>query len=323
MDRFQQGHPVLAFPFAVVQKFGNDRAGALATRIAYHGLFSLFPLLLLFTTILGFVLDGHPDVRNTILDSAVANFPIIGTQIKANTHPLTGNGLALAVGIGGTIYGGFGVGQAAQSAMNTVWNIPYVKWPNFFLRRLRALLVVSVFGLSFLASAALNILASRAALGGLELPLALVGSTLITFGVFLAAFNVLTAEPLEWREVAFGAVLATLFWQALQFLGNWFVARSVQNASDTYGFFTIVIATLSWMYLAARLTLLAAEINVVRKYRLWPRSMTQPPLTEGDRRTFERLAEMEVRRPEYGISMELNDRADDDPLQDEEDDSVG
>ena len=43
VDRFQQGHGVLGFPFAVFQKFGNDQAGSKAALIAYYGLFALFP----------------------------------------------------------------------------------------------------------------------------------------------------------------------------------------------------------------------------------------------------------------------------------------
>ncbi len=317
VDRFQQRHTALAIPVAVVQKFGNDRAGAQATRIAYQGLFSLFPLLLLFTTVLGYLLQDNADLREQILDSTLANFPIIGTQLQA-TSSLKGNGVALLVGIAGTVYGAFGVGQAAQSAMNLVWNIPYVKWPNFFVRRLRAVAVVVTFGLAMLGSAALSILATWWAAGAGR-PLALVGSVLLTLAMFVGAFMILTAEPLGWRDVLLGAVLATLFFEALQVLGGWYVARVLHNASDTYGFFAIVIALLSWMYMAAELTLLAAEINVVRKYRLWPRSITQPPLTDGDRRTFERLARMEVRRPEYRVDMQLNPSADDDPLSEEDD----
>ena len=75
------------------------------------------------------------------------------------------------------------------------------------------------------------------------------------------------------------------------------------------------IALLSWIYLAAQLTLLAAEINVVRKYRLWPRSLTQPPFTEADRLVFTRLAEMAVRRPEYAVEMRFLPEADRDPLE--------
>jgi uncharacterized BrkB/YihY/UPF0761 family membrane protein len=98
VDRFQQRHAVVAFPWAVAQKFGNDRAGALATRIAYHGLFSVFPLLLLFTTALGFALDGHPDLRRDVLDSALGDFPIIGTQLRTGSTELTGSGGALVGG---------------------------------------------------------------------------------------------------------------------------------------------------------------------------------------------------------------------------------
>ena len=58
-DRFQQDHGVLGFPFAVIQKFGNDQAGSKAALVAYYGLFALFPLLLLFTTILGYTLHDN------------------------------------------------------------------------------------------------------------------------------------------------------------------------------------------------------------------------------------------------------------------------
>lgn len=144
--------------------------------------------------------------------------------------------------------------------------------------------------------------------------LAYVGSVLINLTVFMVAFLVLTAEPLSWRDVLVGVVLATVFWQALLALGTTYVGHALRNASPTYGFFAIVIAFLSWMYLAAQLTLWAAEINVVLKYRLWPRTMTQPPLIEGDRKTFARLAASVCRRPEYKVEVSFKSSADEDPL---------
>ena len=57
-DRYQQTHRVPAVAMAVVKKFGDDQAGNLAALVAYYAFFSLFPLLLVFTTILGFVLSG-------------------------------------------------------------------------------------------------------------------------------------------------------------------------------------------------------------------------------------------------------------------------
>ncbi len=314
VDAFQRRHPVVAFPWAVIQKFGNDRAGALASQVAYQGLFSLFPLLLLLTTGLGFLLGGHPDLRHQVLASALADFPIIGTQLKATSHPLRGSGVALAVGAAGTAYGAIGVGRAMEAALNAVWNVPYVRWPNVYLRQARAAVTVAAIGSTLLASGGLSILAGDVLVGAAR-PLAYVGSVALTLLMFTAAFMLLTAAPLGWRDVFLGAALATVAWQALQLLANWYVTRTLSHAGDVYGFFAIVIALLSWLYLAAQLTLLAAEVNVVHAYRLWPRSITQPPLLEGDRRTFARLAAMEVRRPEYEVQFETLPAADEDPLE--------
>ncbi len=107
-DRYQQRHPVLAIPIAVMQKYGNDQAGGKAVLIAYYGLFALFPLLLLMATVLGFVLAGHPAVQHRLLSSALGNFPIISTQLQSDTHALKGSVLAVVVGSLGTIYGAQG-----------------------------------------------------------------------------------------------------------------------------------------------------------------------------------------------------------------------
>jgi YihY family inner membrane protein len=314
VDRFQQRHALLAFPWAVVQKFGNDQAGGKATLMAYYGLFALFPLLLLFATILGFVLPGHPALRQQLIDSALGNFPVIGDQLRSEVHPLEGNTAALVIGIAGTLYGSFGIGMAAQNAMNTVWNIPFVRWPSFWKRYVRTFGAIGLLGLASVTSTALAAFATVVS-GGMDAALlAIAGSALVNFGLFLLAFMVLTAEPLRAREVALGAAVATVFWETLQLIGSWYVTRGLRNASPTYGFFAVVITLLSWLYLGSQLTLWAAEINVVRRYRLWPRSVTQPPLTDADRRVFQRLVRMEVRRPEVRAAASFTDKADEDPL---------
>ena len=60
LDAYQRRHRRLGFPLAVVYKFTDDQGSYLAALIAYYGFLSLFPLLLLLVTILGFVLQGDP-----------------------------------------------------------------------------------------------------------------------------------------------------------------------------------------------------------------------------------------------------------------------
>ena len=58
LDRFQQRHRALAIAVAVWKKFSDDEGGNLTALIAYRAFFSLFPLLLLLTSVLGFVLNA-------------------------------------------------------------------------------------------------------------------------------------------------------------------------------------------------------------------------------------------------------------------------
>jgi YihY family inner membrane protein len=314
IDRFQQRHTVLAFPWAVMQKFGNDQAGGKAALIAYYGLFALFPLLLLLATILGFVLAGNAALREQMINSALGSIPVIGDQLRSHVHPLEGSSTALVIGIIGTIYGSLGVGFAAQNAMNTVWNIPFVRWPDIWKRYLRTFGVIGILGLAVVSSTALTTFGTSIANGTAATVFSIAGSFLVNLGLFLLAFMVLTAEPLRPRDVAVGVVTAAVFWQALQLIGTWYVTRGLASASPTYGVFAVVITLLGWLYLGSQLTLLAAEINVVLRYRLWPRSVTQPPLTRADKLTLARLARMETRRPEQVVSTYFTDAADEDPL---------
>jgi len=81
LDRFQQRHPSAGFPLAVLYKYVDDFGGYLAALITYYAFVSLFPLLLLLATVLGFVLAGDPHLQQEILGSALHQFPVVGGQL--------------------------------------------------------------------------------------------------------------------------------------------------------------------------------------------------------------------------------------------------
>src|SRR4051812_33914187 len=108
VDRLQRRHAPLAVPFAVVKKFGEDQAGNLAALVAYYSFFSIFPLLLVFVTVVGFVLQDNVEAQTKLLDSALSQFPIVGDQIKDNMGAMQGNGLALLIGVLAALWGGLG-----------------------------------------------------------------------------------------------------------------------------------------------------------------------------------------------------------------------
>ena len=162
IDRYQRAHPWLGFPLGTVKKFSEDQAGNLAALISYYTFFSLFPLLLALVTILGFILKGDVGLQRRILDSALAQFPVIGNQIHDNVGSLSGNGFALIVGLGGALWAGMAAVDAAQNAMNSVWDVPIKDNPKFFVRRARSFVMLMVIGGGLFATAAASTVASSA-----------------------------------------------------------------------------------------------------------------------------------------------------------------
>lgn len=302
-DRFQQRHAWAGFLFAVAKKFGDDEAGSLAALIAYYGFFSLFPLMLVFVSVLGIVLADNAELQQRIIDSALAQFPIVGPTIVNEVTAITGNVVALAVGLASALWAGLGVVQAGQRAMNRVWNVPKKDWPTFVASRLRSLVMLGVLGAVTLASTLLSGLATTLERGGgLDRIGQLALSFLLNIVLFLLVFRVLTRLDLRWRDVLPGGIVAAVLWTVLQGLGGLYVSHTIAGASNVYGTFALVIGLLVWIALGAQLTLYCAEINVVRARRLWPRSLT-PLLTEADRRVLRAKAMVEQRRPEQHIEV--------------------
>jgi YihY family inner membrane protein len=304
LDASQQRNRPVGFGFAVVKKSGDDRAGMLAALIAYYGFLAVFPLLLLLVTLLGFALRNNPSLQRHVLQSALSDFPIIGDQIRANIHTLRLSGVGLLVGIVGLIWGSLGVTQATQFAMAQIWNVEGRDRPGFWIRLQRGLMFIGLLGLDLVLTAVVTELGAFAANHAPWFRVAnIVVGTALNAAVFVAAFRLLTPKQIALRDLVPGAILGGIAFTALQVGGTYLIAHQLRHSSQVYGFFAIVLGLLSWLYLSAQVSLYAAEINVVRARRLWPRSILQPPLTGPDRAVLRDIVEQEIRRPEQRVHV--------------------
>jgi inner membrane protein YhjD len=304
-DRFQQRHSWLGFPLAVRQKYSEDQGGYLAATITYYGFFSIFPLLLVFVSALGFVLHGHPHLQDRIIGSTLGQVPILGHDL--HVRALKGSVPALVIGVLGGLWSGMGVFLATENAMNHLWGVPFRHRPDFLRARGRALLLLIVFGLGTLAATGLGALGTVGAGYGVAWKVAaILGSTLLDFVLFWLAFRLMTVHDVSWRALRGGAIAAAIAYEALQLLGGYYIGHVLKNAGNTYGTFGFVIGLLSWIYLATQITLLAAEGNVVASRRLWPRSLSllgeQIP-TSADKRALTQRADVEERRGDEEIEV--------------------
>jgi membrane protein len=307
IDRFQQSHRRLSFLAAVVKKFSDDAASRLAALIAYYGFFALFPLLLVFVTVLGFVLEGNPSAQQSVLDSTLKQFPIIGEQLQQNIHSLKGSGIGLAIGLIGSLLAGLGITGAARAAFDEVWHVPRKQRLSFWAWRLRGLGLLALLGLLMLVSTAVAGYVTAAAPGALTALAGVAVAFAVNLLLFFCAFRLLTADEVPTRDLLPGVVVGAVLWQVLQHIGGYYVDHVVRHAKETSGLFAFVLGLLTWLYLGGQLTVFAMEVNVVRARRLWPRSFFSPPFLDADRRALASLAAAEERVPEEDVEVRFED----------------
>ena len=307
VDAWQRGHPVGGLPVGVLKKFSDDRGSSLAALIAFYAFFSLFPLLLALVSVLGFVLEGNPSLRDDVLDTALAGIPVVGDQLRDQLHPLEGSGIALAIGLVGALWAGLGVTLALGRSFADIWDVPRVEQLSGLKARARGLAMLAILAVTLVGATMATGVAVGGDLGpGIEEAAAVILSAMVNVVVFLIIFALLTPRPYEIRELLPGVVVAALGSLVLQSLGGWYVDRAISHATAIYGTFALVIGLLSWFLLAAHVLLLAAETNVVLRWRLWPRSLAGE-LEAADRLALRRFAEATRRDQSERIAVSFGE----------------
>jgi membrane protein len=303
VDAFQRRHALLGYPLAVVYKFFDDQGPYQAALITYYAFLSIFPLLLLLSTILGYALAGDPSAQQAVLGSAIGQFPVISTYLS-QTDRIGGSLAGVLIGSLGALYGALGVGNALQNAVNIAWAIPRNERPNPLKLRLRSVLLLVTAGLFVIGTTVLQQLNERAgrwlsATGALDSALfdaSRVGALVLTVLGFALAFHLAAAHRPRFRTVLPGALGAALVWQVLQTFGARLVTEVIARASATNAIFGLVLGLFAFLFVAAVAVVMSVEADVVRVRGLHPRALLTPltdrvQLTEADERAYAGMAQ--------------------------------
>nr|NYG09739.1 uncharacterized BrkB/YihY/UPF0761 family membrane protein [Nocardioides lianchengensis] len=315
-DAWQRRHPVVALPLAIIYKFFDDQGVYLAVVITYYAFVSVVPLLLLATSVLGFLLQDDPELRARVLDSAIAGFPVVGDQL-GRPEGLQGSTTAIVIGGLTALYGSLGLGTALQNAINTTWAVPRNSRPNPFLVRLRSLVLLATGGLALVAVSVLSTLTQFVTgflgSGAVSRWLLLLASLALVAGILSALLWMGNARREPWRAVVPGAVVIAVLWHLLQ-LGSAAVARqAADQASSMNQTFGLVLGLLAVTYAAALVGVIGMEVNVVVRRRLWPRALLTPftdavDLTEADRRAYTGYARAQRHKGFEKVDVTFDDR---------------
>lgn len=296
LDRFQRRTPAVGFPIAVIYKYFDDHGPYLAAIITYYAFIAIFPLLLISTSVLGFLLQDDPELRDDLLNSALSQFPIVGDQL-GRPEGLRGSASAIVIGSLVASYGALGLGQAAQHAANVAWSVPRNSRTNAILQRFRSVVILAFAGLGVLLLAMTSLLLANPDAvgvdhGGLSW-VSRLASIVVTLPILAGMYRLVGARRVPARAVLPGAAFAAVAWQCLQAGGSAFVSGVVTKAttSQMNQTFALVLGLFAFLFLVAAMTVLGHEINVVAYEHLYPRALLTPftdnvSLTEADRRAY-------------------------------------
>ena len=302
IDRFQERHPVVSFPLAVVYKFFDDQGNYLAATLTYYAFVAIFPLMLLGTSILGFVLEGRPTWQEDILDSALSQFPIIGNEL-GRPQGLSGSVSGVLVGSLAALYGILGLGQALQNTMHVVWSVPRNSRPNPIYSRVKSLMLFLTAGTSLLAVTIVSAVATTTDAFSQWVDTSLTRLlplfTVLVVGCGLTAlFRLAATGQHSFLRAAPGGFTLAVLWQLLQLVGAWYVSAVLVGTTSMTEIFGVVLGLIGFIYIGAVMAVLAMEVNVVIARQLYPRALLAPftdnvHLTRADRRAYTDYARMQ------------------------------
>ncbi len=283
LDRFQRRHRLLAFAYAVIQKYNDDEAGYRAALLTYYAFLALFPLLLVLTTLTTMIAGSHSELQNTVIKSTTNYFPVLGSQLAAHISSLHKNGFALFIGILFTLYGTRGVADAFRHGVQHIWGIPKAQRDGFPESLFKSLGLIIIGGGGFIAASILASLTAGAGRGAGFRLLSLVVHFAILFLLFIFLLNVSLPKHITVKETRAGAVSAALGLVILQTLGGLLVSHQFKRLDALYSIFALSLGLLFWIYLQSQVLFYSAEIAVVSAQKRWPRSLSGHDLTAADR----------------------------------------
>ena len=306
LDRLQRRRQWLALPLAVFKRFGEHGGGRLATTISYWSFFSIFPLLLAFVTVLNAVLKNNPQRRQDLVDGALGQVPVIGSQLADSQKALGGSWTTVVFSVLVAVWSGLAAANALQTALDEISDTPAFDRPNVAIHRLRSIAFLLLFAIGISASTLALASPQLANLGPFAGVVGLLLSFLVNTAILLATFWLFITGPNTLKELLPGALVAAAAIVVLQLLGTFIVSRYIAGASDTYGTFAVVIALLSWFFLVSRVVLLGAELNTVLRNQVWPRSLVgSTEATDGDRRAVHLDARRVQRDRRIGVAVSV------------------
>lgn len=274
LDSYQKRNHFFGFSIAVIKKYSEDEGGRQAALLTYYSFLSLFPLLLILTTLTERIVGNNPHLQATVINGITSYFPLLGNQLSTHVHGLHKSGLALIFGILFILYGTRGVAESFTRGVRRIWGFPEKRNNGFPKSTFKSIALVIVGGLGLLIASVSAGLAAAAGHGWAFRGLSVAVNMFVLFWLFTFLINFSLPRHVTIKETRLGAAVATIGLVILQLLGSYVLARELKNLDALYSYFAVALGLLFWIYLQTQVLFYSIEIAVVSSQKLWPKSLT-------------------------------------------------
>lgn len=275
-----------------VQSFANHCANRMAAALAYYTLFSLFPLLLVLLSVIGFLLDAGwsvaLDMRSYLEEATNELLPQAGELVSGAIESVRrARGTSGLIGILVLLWSASNVFNHLHIALDQIWGVNGLASLGLTVRR-RGKSLALVLGMVLLLVVAhgfrsvtyLLASVSDQVPGGSSIYQVLMWA--LPFVVSILAFGTIywsfPSVPISGYDVWPGAVLAGIGWELLKWLFGRY-AVEFTNWNVVYGPIASVIALLTWLYLSFTVLLFGAAFSAEYSDRLRTRPEPAPEAT--------------------------------------------
>jgi membrane protein len=260
-----------------LREFFQLRAMESGASIAFYALFSLFPLLILMVSLLGFILEQE-EVHNEVLTFMEEWIPFSQEQIlslvEQNLHGvISQRGPASLLAVLGLFWSGSSVFVALVRSINLAWHTTAAPI-NFLQGRVIGLTMILILVVLVLASFITNTVLSL--LSRFDDPFGigeLLRDTsfwlyvtdslpyLTSFLLFTGLYRWVPNTRVRWIEAGIGALVAAVAWHIAIAGYAWAIQEGLLNYQLVYGSLATVVITMVWIYLSSLILLFGAHLG--------------------------------------------------------------
>ena len=279
VDELQRRQPVLGFPYAVFKRYYEDHGGWLGSLISYYGFFSLYPLLVVFTTVATWMLRDRPKALQRMLQAVWSKVPFatpdITAEVQQQVTELSNEGWAVAaVSLVVALWGGVGVVRVLQDTVNSIHGVPRYRRPSFVAKVVRGLAIIGLLGLGVIGTAIVTALTLGFHLHLVAAFGAAIGNIALSTLIAVAVYRLVIGPSVTTRVVLPGALITGIGTYLLTLVGGLYVQRVISRMTGVFGPFASTVGLLAYVSLSVQIFVIATEVNVVKARRLWPRALT-------------------------------------------------